>query len=136
MQWNKRSSSKAATANRRFEIGVVVAASTLSFPMVRTKNPNQLSILKPPNLFISSLPLPLSISKLCHYSSQDYLKTVVPSQLIAERGPNLVVINPGTLTLPPLFLSSFTTIILQSQIRKTRRFCKYQNRPHYTRHSV
>uniref|UniRef100_A0A2N9GTB7 Uncharacterized protein n=1 Tax=Fagus sylvatica TaxID=28930 RepID=A0A2N9GTB7_FAGSY len=57
--WNKRSSSKAATANRRFEIGVVVAASTLSFPM-------------------------------------DYLKTVVPSQLIAERGPNLVVINPGS----------------------------------------
>ncbi|GMY27190.1 actin-related protein 9 isoform X4 [Fagus crenata] len=26
----------------------------------------------------------------------DYLKTVVPSQLIAERGPNLVVINPGS----------------------------------------
>ncbi|KAK7816964.1 actin-related protein 9 [Quercus suber] len=26
----------------------------------------------------------------------DYLKTVVPSQLTAERGPNLVVINPGS----------------------------------------
>ncbi|KAG8044077.1 hypothetical protein GUJ93_ZPchr0453g6565 [Zizania palustris] len=26
----------------------------------------------------------------------DYLKTVVPSQLIAERGANLVVINPGS----------------------------------------
>ncbi|KAL5981377.1 Actin-like protein arp9 [Asimina triloba] len=29
-------------------------------------------------------------------SLQDYLKTVVPSQLIAERGSNLVVINPGS----------------------------------------
>ncbi|EPS72400.1 hypothetical protein M569_02361, partial [Genlisea aurea] len=27
---------------------------------------------------------------------QDYLKTVVPSQLMAERGSNLVVINPGS----------------------------------------
>ncbi|CAI0559176.1 unnamed protein product [Linum tenue] len=27
---------------------------------------------------------------------QDYLKTVVPSQLIAERGSNIVVINPGS----------------------------------------
>ncbi|KAL0388442.1 UNVERIFIED_CONTAM: Actin-related protein 9 [Sesamum radiatum] len=27
---------------------------------------------------------------------QDYLKTVVPSQLLAERGSNLVVINPGS----------------------------------------
>ncbi|CAN1279607.1 Actin-related protein 9 [Linum perenne] len=28
--------------------------------------------------------------------AQDYLKTVVPSQLIAERGSNIVVINPGS----------------------------------------
>ncbi|XP_019180509.1 PREDICTED: actin-related protein 9 isoform X1 [Ipomoea nil] len=28
--------------------------------------------------------------------NQDYLKTVVPSQLLAERGSNLVVINPGS----------------------------------------
>lgn len=27
--------------------------------------------------------------------SQDYLKSVVPSQLMSERGSNLVVINPG-----------------------------------------
>ncbi|KAI3973068.1 hypothetical protein MKX01_019726, partial [Papaver californicum] len=26
----------------------------------------------------------------------DYLKTIVPSQLIAERGANLIVINPGS----------------------------------------
>ncbi|KAI5649464.1 hypothetical protein M9H77_35469 [Catharanthus roseus] len=30
------------------------------------------------------------------FNSQDYLKTVVPSQLLAERGSNLVVINPGS----------------------------------------
>lgn len=29
------------------------------------------------------------------WCTQDYLKTVVPSQLLAERGSNLVVINPG-----------------------------------------
>ncbi|CAN0904350.1 Actin-related protein 9 [Linum grandiflorum] len=28
--------------------------------------------------------------------AQDYLKTVVPSQLVAERGSNIVVINPGS----------------------------------------
>jgi len=27
--------------------------------------------------------------------SQDYLKSALPSQIISERGSNLVVINPG-----------------------------------------
>ena len=41
-----------------------------------------------------------TLASACSYSrlvllTQDYLKTVVPSQLLAERGANLVVINPG-----------------------------------------
>lgn len=47
--------------------------------------------------------------------SQDYLKSVVPSQLIAERGSNLVVINPGTAnsSLSLLFVFSFLFRIFQ-----------------------
>uniref|UniRef100_A0A453AA82 Actin-related protein 9 n=8 Tax=Aegilops tauschii subsp. strangulata TaxID=200361 RepID=A0A453AA82_AEGTS len=41
-------------------------------------------------------------SRLC---SQDYLKTVVPSQLLAERGSNLVVINPGSMNVRMGFAS-------------------------------
>uniref|UniRef100_A0A453AA86 Actin-related protein 9 n=1 Tax=Aegilops tauschii subsp. strangulata TaxID=200361 RepID=A0A453AA86_AEGTS len=36
---------------------------------------------------------------------QDYLKTVVPSQLLAERGSNLVVINPGSMNVRMGFAS-------------------------------
>ncbi|XP_057489006.1 actin-related protein 9 isoform X4 [Actinidia eriantha] len=35
-------------------------------------------------------------SSIAHFYTQDYLKTVVPSQLLAERGSNLVIINPGS----------------------------------------
>jgi hypothetical protein len=37
----------------------------------------------------------LTLCSLDARPSQDYLKTVVPSQLLAERGANIVVINPG-----------------------------------------
>lgn len=33
---------------------------------------------------------------VCMYTQDQYLKTVVPSQLLAERGSNIVVINPGS----------------------------------------
>ncbi|EMS64507.1 hypothetical protein TRIUR3_09802 [Triticum urartu] len=43
--------------------------------------------------------------KLFTMFSQDYLKTVVPSQLLAERGSNLVVINPGSMNVRMGFAS-------------------------------
>ena len=47
--------------------------------------------------------------------TQDYLKTVVPSQLLAERGANLVVINPGASptaeTLPPFRINRSTRLL-------------------------
>lgn len=43
-----------------------------------------------------------NVLKFRIFNSQDYLKTVVPSQLFAERGSNLVVINPGSFHLPNL----------------------------------
>ncbi|TQE00832.1 hypothetical protein C1H46_013627 [Malus baccata] len=45
-----------------------------------------------------SLPLSLSyyLQSFCPATSQDYLKSVVPSQLLSERGSNLVVINLGS----------------------------------------
>jgi hypothetical protein len=48
--------------------------------------------------------------------SQDYLKTVVPSQLLAERGANIVVINPGVFpphqSLAPSYRCAFVFAVL------------------------
>ena len=50
---------------------------------------NNVSVSFPP--FLSD-----AFSSLYYQSmAQDYLKTVVPSQLVADRGSNIVVINPG-----------------------------------------
>ncbi|XP_024026314.1 actin-related protein 9 isoform X5 [Morus notabilis] len=52
----------------------------------KEKTRNQAKELSIPHFF----PIPISFLKM------DYLKSVVPSQLILEQGSNLVVINPGS----------------------------------------
>ncbi|KAI6693439.1 hypothetical protein NL676_021149 [Syzygium grande] len=55
---------------------------------------------------------------------EDYLKTAIPSQLISERGSNLVVINPGSANIrvglaqqdPPFTLPSLHRPMLNSQV--------------------
>lgn len=42
-----------------------------------------------------------------HVCEQDYYKSLVPSQLVAERGEEIVVINPGNL----LFVSHEPAVI-------------------------
>lgn len=69
------------------EAQIVPFTATLFIAMVTSKT-----------TYVAFSPLLFSLI-LVYPLPQDYLKSVVPSQLVAERGSNLVVINPGFKTL-------------------------------------
>lgn len=68
----------------------------------------------PLSLSFSVTPSTVLFSSVHVLMSQDYLKTALPSQVMSERGSNLVVINPGMrkiqfCTLPTCYLLPIIT---------------------------
>lgn len=105
-----------------------------------------------PSLSFSVTPSTVLFSSVHVLMSQDYLKTALPSQVMSERGSNLVVINPGMrkiqfCTLPTCYLLPIITstrsksklehlkiVTLLRWFPLLRRFCKYKNWLGFTGH--